>query len=325
MTTAAEALEEVLPCPCCGYRAAIEQVPPEIDDSNAGGYYIECKRAGCGITTRLAFALKDDPIPSLIKSWNRRAALAPPQAAPAQEPVEYDHSDRWRNAAMALGERLSDVGPEGYYNFTPQQWLNWCLEHAAPSAPAQEPVAWRVKVALGQWYLVFNRQQGERLLTAHGNPPDTIEPLYPAPQPDEARDAARLSAMLLEARNEIEYLSDNEHPILARIDAAMQQTSETEGYMTRKSTAPSAPAQEPIGRVERYTGDLHDMSVIIWLGEQPPEGTLLYAAPPQAEAVALLRELEPHLDKLICYASTPDEYESNAIVKRIRAFLEQSK
>lgn len=35
----------------------------------------------------------------------------------------------------------------------------------------------------------------------------------------------------------------------------------------------------PVARVEKHTGSLRDMAIIVWLGEQPPEGTLLYAAP----------------------------------------------
>jgi hypothetical protein len=62
----------LLPCPCCGYRAEMEQVPFEPETTNSGGYYIECKRAGCGITTRLAFSLKDDARPGLVESWNQR-------------------------------------------------------------------------------------------------------------------------------------------------------------------------------------------------------------------------------------------------------------
>lgn len=71
---------EVQPCPCCAYRAEIEQVPHDSLDENSGGYYIECKRAGCGITTRLAFASMDDPLPGLVQSWNRRTAR--PEAVP---------------------------------------------------------------------------------------------------------------------------------------------------------------------------------------------------------------------------------------------------
>lgn len=75
----------ILPCPCCGYRAELEQVPHAPEEPNAGGYYIECKRAGCGLTTRLAFSCKADAVPGLVKSWNRRPLYAAPQPAQADE------------------------------------------------------------------------------------------------------------------------------------------------------------------------------------------------------------------------------------------------
>lgn len=44
------------------------------------------------------------------------------QAKLAQpEPVE------WQNAALRLGEDLSTVSPDGYYNMTAKQWLDWAL------------------------------------------------------------------------------------------------------------------------------------------------------------------------------------------------------
>jgi hypothetical protein len=81
--------QKLSPCPCCGYRAAIEQVPHDPETPSSGGYYIECKRAGCGITTRLAFACKDDPLPGLIESWNRRAV----SSATAQSDKIYTKED----------------------------------------------------------------------------------------------------------------------------------------------------------------------------------------------------------------------------------------
>jgi hypothetical protein len=39
-----------------------------------------------------------------------------------QEPVA------WRNAAIRLGEELSSVGPDGYYNMTAEQWLDWAMD-----------------------------------------------------------------------------------------------------------------------------------------------------------------------------------------------------
>jgi len=71
--------EELLPCPCCGTRAKLQQVPMEPETPNSGGYYIECQRSACGLTSRLAFALKDDPIPELVEAWNRRSPVSDPQ------------------------------------------------------------------------------------------------------------------------------------------------------------------------------------------------------------------------------------------------------
>ena len=34
-------------------------------------------------------------------------------------------TNEWQNVALKLGELLSSQGPEGYYNFTPDQWFEW--------------------------------------------------------------------------------------------------------------------------------------------------------------------------------------------------------
>jgi len=62
--------------------------------------------------------------------------------------------------------------------------------------------------------------------------------------------------------------------------------------------------QKPIARVEKHTGSLRDMAIIIWLGEQPLEGTLLYAFPADADAREIndLAEVMPSLP-----AATPTE------------------
>lgn len=49
------------------------------------------------------------------------------------------------------------------------------------------------------------------------------------------------------------------------------------------------PIQSPlreVARVERHTGSLKDMSIIVWIGEQPPEGTILYAFIPKEQTKA---------------------------------------
>ena len=60
-----------------------------------------------------------------------------PLTKPEQEP------DAWRNAAVRLGEDLYSVGPDGYYNMTAKQWLDWALGvvNAAPPKPKQESIS----------------------------------------------------------------------------------------------------------------------------------------------------------------------------------------
>lgn len=38
---------------------------------------------------------------------------------------KFCQQNEWQNVAMKLGEKLSSNGPEGYYNFTAEQWLQW--------------------------------------------------------------------------------------------------------------------------------------------------------------------------------------------------------
>ena len=73
-----------------------------------------------------------------------KANLAPPTwlvdavkaatAQPEQEP------DAWRNAAIRLGEDLHSVGPNGYYDMTAKQWLDWALSVVNIAHPEQEHI-----------------------------------------------------------------------------------------------------------------------------------------------------------------------------------------
>jgi hypothetical protein len=54
--------------------------------------------------------------------------------------------EAWKNVAIRLGEELSSVGPDGYYDMTAQQWLDWAMEQEprgknSLAQPEQEPVA----------------------------------------------------------------------------------------------------------------------------------------------------------------------------------------
>ena len=48
----------------------------------------------------------------------------------------------WRNAAIRIGEELSSVGPDGYYDMNAWQWLDWAMENVKKAQPKQEPLAW---------------------------------------------------------------------------------------------------------------------------------------------------------------------------------------
>lgn len=41
---------------------------------------------------------------------------------------EPDAPITWKQAAHLLGEQLASCGPDGYYKFSPNQWLEWALK-----------------------------------------------------------------------------------------------------------------------------------------------------------------------------------------------------
>lgn len=42
-------------------------------------------------------------------------------------------SDDWKSAALRVGESLAASGPDGYYHFTPAQWVEWCVSQIGRS------------------------------------------------------------------------------------------------------------------------------------------------------------------------------------------------
>ncbi len=50
---------------------------------------------------------------------------------------EVERLREWRRVALRLGESLVDVGPEGYYSLTPDEWLAWAQRYLrATNQPA---------------------------------------------------------------------------------------------------------------------------------------------------------------------------------------------
>jgi hypothetical protein len=57
---------------------------------------------------------------------------------------EKDEPVLWRNAAIRLGEELSSVGPNGYYDMSAKEWLDWAMEQnprGKYSLPQRKPLS----------------------------------------------------------------------------------------------------------------------------------------------------------------------------------------
>jgi hypothetical protein len=63
----------------------------------------------------------------------------------------------WRNAAIRVGEELSSVGPDGYYDMNAWQWLDWAMENVKKAQPEQEPVAYLCENAVGHKYFRWKK------------------------------------------------------------------------------------------------------------------------------------------------------------------------
>jgi hypothetical protein len=71
--------------------------------------------------------------------------------------------DEWKNAAIRLGEELSSVGPDGYYDMTSRQWLDWALSELARDQEA-EPVGYMDK---GKFMLLTGGASVTTTVTSH--------------------------------------------------------------------------------------------------------------------------------------------------------------
>lgn len=120
-----------------------------------------------------------------IIAKNARYSLREALAQTEQEPVA------WRNAAIRFGEDLYSVGPDGYYDMTAKQWLDWALSvvNTAPPKPEQEPVAWMDKEDCGDMTFTLIKPTYD----------NDLIPLYtapPKPEPKSMSTNDHLCAML---------------------------------------------------------------------------------------------------------------------------------
>ena len=75
----------------------------------------------------------------------------------------------WKNAALRVGEDLSSIGPNGYYNMTAQQWLDWAMAQQPRgnnsfAQPEQEFVAY---IDMSEWPPVRFKEGTLRCDIAH--------------------------------------------------------------------------------------------------------------------------------------------------------------
>ncbi len=71
----------------------------------------------------------------------------------AEKDAQIAALQEWRNAALRVGEDLASDGPDGYYNFTARQYLDWALARLRETpAPPQEPQDPRYKHILSSDY-----------------------------------------------------------------------------------------------------------------------------------------------------------------------------
>ena len=100
----------------------------------------------------------------------------------------------WRNAAIRIGEELSSVGPDGYYDMDAWKWLDWAMEQEprgknSLAQPEQEPVAWihnfiEGGISIGKRPADLNRH------------PDRWTALYKDPKPCPTCEALARTVML---------------------------------------------------------------------------------------------------------------------------------
>jgi hypothetical protein len=82
-------------------------------------------------------------------------------AKPEQEPVA------WQNAAIRLGEDLYFVGPNGYYEMTAKQWLDWALSVVNTAPTKREWVGLADDVVAMIEKTVVTRKQAIKMIEHH--------------------------------------------------------------------------------------------------------------------------------------------------------------
>jgi hypothetical protein len=104
--------------------------------------------------------------------WCQQYKLLAEQFIQAIEQAEQAQPVAWRNAALRVGEDLSSVGPDGYYDMNAEQWLDWAMAQeprgkTSLNAPPRQPLTDEGKDAQRWRFLVDNSYDKEGVTQFH--------------------------------------------------------------------------------------------------------------------------------------------------------------
>jgi len=109
--------------------------------------------------SRTQYHIETPPIESLEKKMRRIADQAITTIKAALE--AKDEPVAWRDAAIRLGEELSSVGPDGYYDMDAKEWLDWAIEqnprgkHSLPQRTWVGLTDEDLKLLSAEWRIVY--------------------------------------------------------------------------------------------------------------------------------------------------------------------------
>jgi hypothetical protein len=207
---------------------------------------------------------------------------------------EYE-SKEWRNAALRLGEELSSVGPNDYYDMRAKDWLDWAMQQLKEGKEHMSTEAMKMALeALELMYACYahpdwisHRRQEEKILAQCVA---TTMTLRKAIQEEALRNVQRIG-------QEIE-----QEPVgrFAKFTDGIwrEVTDGSPGQPLYAAPQPKQEQGEPVAWIEHHKGGDN----LVW--DKPNKGTPLYTHP-QPKREPLTRD---DLWKLWCTAKHESEY-----------------
>lgn len=146
---------EIKPCPFCGNS-------PEKGTSIEYVYcrYCEFEIGSIDVWNSRAEDTKSKHTCTCASSKEACANCPPDRIKIAEKEKELPG---WKDAALRIGEDWRSVGPDGYYSFTPGQWLKWAMLVNHPTHEAYDLVC----KARDKWKAMFEAARAVGLHYIH--------------------------------------------------------------------------------------------------------------------------------------------------------------